>query len=242
MDKKTVDANTATNDSAAARAQQELAGILYAVSHDLRAPLRAITGFAQALQEHAGSSLDETAQRYLQRIQQSNQKLSQLLDALLALSRITQEELRCQEIDLSQLCRELASALETRYPQQRVQLDIQPEMQVHADPQLFKSALEQLLDNAWKATAAAAEPHIVVTCAHLSGKAIVSVQDNGLGFDMLYTEKLFIPFQHLHAAVYNNGLGIGLASVQRIVTKHNGRVWADAKPQQGAIFRIELPD
>lgn len=222
-------------------AQQELAGLLYAISHDVRAPLRSIAGFTQALQEHLGPALDETAQRYLQRIQQANQKLAVFIEGLLSLSRITHAELHRQQLDLTRLCDEACTVVRARYPQQPVSLELQKGMQIRADAQLLKVALEHLLDNAWKATAQAERAHIAVSCVSTSERALVTVRDNGVGFDMVYATKLFVPFQHLHAAGFSAGLGLGLATAQRIVLKHGGRMKAEAQPHQGAAFHLDMP-
>lgn len=221
--------------------EQELAAVLYAVSHDLRAPLRAISGFSQALHEHAGDALDPTASRYLERIQQANRRLAELIDGLLSLSRVTQAELRLQTVNLTVLCTQAAALARTRHPEQQVKLELQAGMQVSADTQTLQAAFEQLLDNAWKATAQRDSACVEVSCTMADGHSLVRVQDNGLGFDMQYAEKLFVPFQHLHASGFEKGLGIGLALVQRVVNKHGGRVWASSEPDKGAVFFLELP-
>lgn len=222
-------------------AQQELANLLYAISHDVRAPLRSIAGFTQALQEHSGAVLDDTAKRYVQRIQQANQKLSAFIEALLSLSRITHADLHLQSVDLTGLCGEAAAGVRAQYPQQAVTLEIQDGMQVRADAQLLLMVLQHLLDNAWKATAHTHAACIVVSCHNTGGRDVITVRDNGIGFDMSYADKLCVPFQHLHAGEFATGIGIGLATVQRIALKHGGRVRAEARPLQGASFHLELP-
>lgn len=223
-------------------AQQELAGLLYAISHDVRAPLRSIAGFTQALQEHSEAVLDETAQRYLQRIQQANQKLAAFIEALLSLSRIAHAELHLHMVDLTRLCGEVAAGLRTHYPQQSVTLELGESMSVRADPQLLQTALEHLLDNAWKATAHTDGARVAISCHDIDERdiKIITVRDNGVGFDPSYTHKLCVPFQHLHASEFAAGLGIGLATLQRIALKHGGRVWAEAL-SPGASFHLELP-
>lgn len=222
--------------------EQELAAVLYAVSHDLRAPLRAVSGFTQALQEHAADTLDPTALRYLERIQQANQKLAALIDALLSLSRVTQAELHHQLIDLTALSKRAAAQVRQRYPEQRVQLDLQDGMQVYADQQLLQLALEQLFDNAWKATARSEQARIEVNCSVSPSDIIVRVRDNGLGFNMQYAEKLFVPFQQLHASGFQSGLGIGLALVQRVASKLGGRASGEGEPDKGATFSLAWPN
>lgn len=222
------------------RVQEELAGILYAISHDVRAPLRSIAGFTQALQEHAAADLDDTALRYLQRIQQANQKLATFIDGLLTLSRITHAELRPQDVDLTRLCSEVADAVRARHPQQQVTVTLQENMQVWADAQLLKMAFDQLFDNACKATADCAQPRIDVDCTATQHGQTIAVRDNGIGFDMQYADKLFVPFQRLHAGNFAAGPGVGLAAVQRILLRHDGSVTASSSPA-GAVFQLELP-
>lgn len=222
------------------RVQEELAGILYAISHDVRAPLRSIAGFTQALQEHAGPALDDTALRYLQRIQQANQKLSMFIDALLTLSRVTHAELRPQEVDITRLCAEVADAVRVRHPQQQVTVTLQENMRAWADAQLLRVALDQLFDNAWKATTLSAHPRIDVDCTATQRGQTIAVRDNGIGFDMQYVDKLFVPFQRLHAGNFAAGAGVGLPTVQRILLRHDGSVTASSSPA-GTIFQLELP-
>lgn len=222
-------------------AQKEMAGLLYAISHDVRAPLRSIAGFSQALQEHCAASLDDAAQRYLQHILQANQKLSAYIEGLLSLSRITHAELRVLEIDLTELCNRTTNLMRSRYPQQSVAVALQSDMQVRGDPQLLKTALEHIFDNAWKATASTPDASFAVNCRVQNEHVVVTLCDNGIGFDMHYLDKLFVPFQHLHASEFSAGLGIGLATVQRIALKHGGYIHAESHPQHGTAFHLELP-
>lgn len=221
--------------------QQEMNGLLYAISHDLRAPLRAISGFSQALREQAAATLDSTGLHYLQRVEDSSRRMALLLDGLLSLSRLSQAEMVCMDIDLSRLSQEAASSVAAQYPQHHPQLIIAPDMHVHADARLLKQALQRLFDNAWKCTAGKTDALIEVGHTEMENQPVYYVRDNGIGFDMSFAGKLFVPFQHLHARSELNGIGLGLASFQRIIARHSGRVWAQAKPDTGAQFFFTLP-
>lgn len=224
-----------------AQQQQELSSLLYAVSHDLRAPLRAISGFGQALREHAAGMLDETGLHYLQRIEDSSRRMGTLLEALLSLSRLSQSELMRLNVDVTQLAHEAVALVAAEYPSHRPAVIVAPGMRAHADPRLLKQALQRLLDNAWKCTLARGEPRIEIGCIQHEAQAAYFVRDNGVGFDMSYARKLFVPFQQLHARTELNGLGVGLATVQRIVALHGGRAWAEAQTDAGAQFFFTLP-
>jgi light-regulated signal transduction histidine kinase (bacteriophytochrome) len=221
-------------------ANRELEAFAYAVSHDLRAPLRSMSGFSQILQESAPPGLDEKSRHYLQRIHDASVRMSSLIDDLLNLSRIGRSELTARPIDLSQIAAEAAAAVRERHPTRAVQLEITPAMQVNADPRLLRIALENLLSNAWKYTARS--PHARVSIGTQAGEhgPVYFIRDNGVGFDMKYADKLFVPFQRLHPDAEFPGNGIGLVTVQRIVARHGGRIWADAKPDEGATFYFTL--
>lgn len=221
--------------------QQEMNGLLYAISHDLRAPLRAISGFGQALREHDQTKLDATGLHYLQRIEHAAQRMSILLDALVAISRLSQVEMTYTEFNLGQVATEAAATVALRYPQHHPQLVVAPNLMVRGDARLLRDALQRLLDNAWKCTAGRVNARIEIGQAMAEQRPCYYVRDNGVGFDMNYAAKLFVPFQHLHAHHALNGIGIGLACVQRIVARHGGRVWAEAKPDGGAQFFFTLP-
>ncbi len=219
---------------------RELESFAYAVSHDLRAPLRSLSGFSQLLQENPQAALDEKSLHYLKRINESSRRMSALIEDLLSLSRISRSELKPQPVDLTQLTLEVATTLRERYPQHALSFDVQPGMTVLGDHRLLKIAMENLLDNAWKYTKHTENPQVVVACERSESGTTYFVRDNGVGFDMAYSEKLFGPFQRLHADPQYPGTGIGLVTVQRIVARHGGRIWAQAVPDQGATFYFTI--
>lgn len=221
-------------------ANRELEAFAYAVSHDLRAPLRSMSGFSQILQENAPPGLDEKSRHYLQRIHDASLRMSGLIEDLLNLSRIGRSELTARAVDLSQIAAEAAAAVRERHPARAVQLEITPAMEVNADPRLLRIALENLLSNAWKYTARSAHARVAIGTQAGEHGPVYFVRDNGVGFDMKYADKLFVPFQRLHPETEFPGNGIGLVTVQRIVARHGGRIWADAKPDEGATFYFTL--
>jgi light-regulated signal transduction histidine kinase (bacteriophytochrome) len=221
-------------------ANRELEAFAYAVSHDLRAPLRSMSGFSQILQETAPAGLDEKSRHYLQRIHDASMRMSGLIEDLLNLSRIGRSELTARPISLSQVAAEAAAAVRERHPKRDVQLDIAQGLEVNADPRLLRIALENLLSNAWKYTARASQASVSVGMQTGEHGPVYFVRDNGVGFDMKYADKLFVPFQRLHPETEFPGSGIGLVTVQRIIARHGGRIWADAKPDEGATFYFTL--
>jgi light-regulated signal transduction histidine kinase (bacteriophytochrome) len=223
-------------------ATQELEAFSYSVSHDLRSPLRSIDGFSQALLEDCPALLDATGLDYLTRIRRGAQRMSQLLDDLLKLSRVSRNELQLDDQDLSALCLQVLDGLQRDAPERRVELRVQAGLRVRADGRLLQAALEHLLGNAWKFTAHTPAPRIEVgATATPGGERAFFVRDNGAGFDPAYAGKLFSPFQRLHPATEFEGSGIGLAIVQRILRRHQGRVWAEAASGAGATFFFWLP-
>jgi light-regulated signal transduction histidine kinase (bacteriophytochrome) len=221
-------------------ANRELEAFAYAISHDLRAPLRSMSGFSQILQENAPPGLDEKSRHYLQRIHDASMRMSGLIDDLLNLSRIGRSELTARPISLSQVAAEAAAAVRERHPKRDVQLEVAPGLEVNADPRLLRIALENLLSNAWKYTARASPARVSVGVQAGEHGPVYFVRDNGVGFDIKYADKLFVPFQRLHPETEFPGSGIGLVTVQRIIARHGGRVWADAKPDEGATFYFTL--
>jgi light-regulated signal transduction histidine kinase (bacteriophytochrome) len=221
-------------------ANRELEAFAYAVSHDLRAPLRSMSGFSQILQENAPPGLDEKSRHYLQRIHDASLRMSSLIDDLLNLSRIGRSELTARPISLSQIAAEAAAAIRERHPTREVQLEITPGMEVTADPRLLRIALENLLSNAWKYTSRSPQARVCVGTQAGDSGPVYFVRDNGVGFDMKYADKLFVPFQRLHPESEFPGSGIGLVTVQRIVSRHGGRIWADAQPDAGATFYFTM--
>jgi light-regulated signal transduction histidine kinase (bacteriophytochrome) len=219
---------------------RELESFAYAVSHDLRAPLRSLSGFSQLLQETQHASLDEKSLHYLKRINDASNRMSTLIEDLLSLSRISRSELAPRPVDLSQLALDVAATMRERYPQHSVTLEVEPNMTVLGDHRLLKIAMDNLLDNAWKYTQYTQDPQVFVGSQHSGGSTEYFVRDNGVGFDMAYSSKLFGPFQRLHADPRYPGTGIGLVTVQRILARHGGRIWAQATPDQGATFYFTL--
>lgn len=226
---------------AIATANRELEAFAWSVSHDLRAPLRAIDGFSSLLEEDAGTSLDATSRGYLARIRGAAQRMGELIDDLLMLSRVTRTDLTVTEIDLSRLAEEVIADLRAKQTatgtERQVTVDIQRGMHARGDARLVRIVLENLLANAWKFTRARAQAHIVVEQAE---DGTVRVVDDGVGFDMGQRHRLFVPFQRLHSPEPYEGSGIGLATVQRIVLRHAGQVGAESRPDGGAVFWFRL--
>lgn len=233
------------------RKNKELEAFSYSVSHDLRAPLRAITGYSSMLLADYPDKLDAQGQHYLDRIQDSAQRMNQLIDDLLSLSRVTSSALNRQSVNLSQVAYEIANELRTRDPERQVDIYIEDDLIIDGDARLLRIALENLLGNAWKYTGkreaaiiefgSVASDEVAVKGdqgripRHLAPVAYY-VRDNGAGFDMDYADKLFAPFQRLHRSQDFPGTGIGLATVQRIISRHGGQIWVDAAKDQGATF------
>jgi signal transduction histidine kinase len=223
-------------------ANKELESFSYSVSHDLRAPLRAIDGFSQALLDDFPNNVSAEANRYLLRIQSSTQRMGQLIEDLLNLARVSRGALSRRKVDIGSLARQVVIDLQQRDPGRTVEISIWDGMSAEADPRLLRAALENLIGNAWKFTSKAAGPRIEVGAMRDGGQVTFFVRDNGAGFDMTYADKLFGAFQRLHAANDYTGTGIGLATVQRIIHRHGGRIWADAQVGKGAVFYFTLPE
>ena len=220
---------------------QELEAFSYSVSHDLRAPLRAISGYADLVAANLAGQLAGENAHYLTRLKASARRMNQLIDDFLLLSRAARSEPRRKQVDLSQLAREVIDALVQQHPEHKVEVTIASGMTAHGDPNLLRIVLENLLGNAWKYTNSAEAPRIEFGSEAGAGETVFFVRDNGVGFDMRYADKLFVPFQRLHTASEFEGSGIGLATVQRIVRRHGGRVWAKAEVNRGATFYFALP-
>jgi signal transduction histidine kinase len=227
------------NATLAARSE-ELEAFSSSVSHDLRAPLRAIDGFSQALLEDYADLLDAQGQDYLQRIHCATQKMAQLIDDLLKFSRLTRRELNLAQIDLSALALWVAAELEESQPNRRVTFRIGPGHIDSGDPNLLKVVIENLLGNAWKFTGNKKEATIEFGASEADGKTVYFVRDNGAGFDMTHADKLFGIFQRLHLEKEFPGIGIGLSLVKRIIHRHGGRVWAESEKGEGATFYFTL--
>ncbi|WP_224983146.1 sensor histidine kinase [Geomonas agri] len=222
-------------------ANQELDAFAYAVSHDLRAPLRAMIGFSEALREDCAAQLSEEGLDHLHEIQTAGYRMGELVDGLLVLSRSLRGTLECQLVDVSALAQRLLKDLERAEPNRMVRWQIEEGLQVNGDPRMVEMLLTNLLSNAWKYSATASTPRITVSSERRDGRHFITVADNGAGFDMRHAERLFKPFQRLHRQDEFPGIGIGLATVQRIVNRHGGAIEADGEPGKGATFRFWLP-
>lgn len=223
-------------------ANRELDSFAYAVSHDLRAPLRAMSGFSQALVEDYSASLPEEALSYLEQIDLASHKMGELIDGLLTLSRSTRGELQHDAVDLSDLAGRVLAELARSDPERRVATEVEAGLQIYGDARMIEVMMRNLLGNAWKYTAHAAAPCIRLHAEEHAGRCWFCVADNGAGFNMAYASKLFQPFQRLHSQQEFPGIGIGLATVLRIVNRHGGAIEAKAEPGQGAEFHFTLPD
>lgn len=222
-------------------ANKELEAFSYSVSHDLRAPLRGIDGFSQALVDRYGDKLDDKATHYIKRIRAGTQRMGELIDDLLTLSRVTRSEMRRRQVDLSALAKEILTELKQTQPERDVELAIAPGLIANGDPQLLRVVMENLLNNSWKFTSAKLHTRIEFSAIlQKDAKVVYFVRDNGAGFDMAYSNKLFGAFQRLHTTTQFPGTGIGLATVARIIHRHGGRVWAEAVVEESATFYFTL--
>jgi signal transduction histidine kinase len=219
---------------------QELESFSYAVSHDLRAPLRRIEAFSRAVLESQHERLDADGRRFFGRIREASRQMSQLIDDVLHLSKVSRAELRQQEVDLSALATAILERLREAEPDRVVETRIRPGVVVSGDGQLLRIALTNLLENAWKFTARQPEASIEFGLSSLAGESTYFVRDNGAGFDMAHADRLFGPFQRLHLATEFPGSGIGLATVRRIMHRMGGRVWAEGLVGRGATFHFTL--
>lgn len=221
-------------------ANQELESFSYSVSHDLRAPLRAVDGFSQALLEDYPEQLDKQGKVYLERVRVNVQRMGELIDDLLTLSKITRAEMNYEPVDLSTLVRTITVELKKQEPERQVEFVIEDDLHVDGDARLLQVALENLLDNAWKFTSK--QPKACIEFGSLNHDNVDTffVRDNGAGFDMTYANKLFGAFQRLHALSDFSGTGIGLATVKRVIRRHGGKVWAEGALNQGATFYFTL--
>jgi PAS domain S-box-containing protein len=222
-------------------ANRELESFAYSISHDLRAPLRGIDGFSHLLAEEYGERLDDQGRGYLERVRRAAQRMGNLIDDILELSRVTRQEMRRVRVDLSQIAAELLEERARSEPEHRVGLSIAPGCTAFGDPQLLRVMLQNLLENAWKYSAKTASPRIEFGCETEEGTTVFFVRDNGVGFDMRYADRLFTPFQRLHKPEEFEGTGIGLATVARVVHRHGGRVKALSQPGKGTTIRFTLP-
>jgi signal transduction histidine kinase len=222
------------------RVNKELEAYSYSIAHDLRAPLRAVTSFSQILLDDAAEKLDSDQRDSLQRVVNASKHMADLIDDILELSRITRKELQREQIDLSGLVRDILEELRRADPVRKLTATIADGVTVEGDAKLLRVALENLLGNAWKYTAKVEQPSIEFGTTTQEEKTVFSLKDNGVGFDMRYVDKLFHPFQRLHNSQDYEGTGIGLATVQRVVQRHGGQIWASGEPGKGASFYFTL--
>jgi signal transduction histidine kinase len=222
-------------------ANRELEAFSYSVSHDLRAPLRSIDGFALALIEDHGDRLEPSARQYVEIVRQESQRMGHIIDDLLGLARIGRGTLSRGPVNVSALCAEIVEDLRQREPQRRVAVDVMADMIVLADANLLRIALENLVGNAWKFTSRTPDARVEIGLGGTPALPSLYVKDNGAGFDAAHASKLFKPFARLHAASEYEGTGLGLATVARIVKRHGGAVAADSRPGEGATLSFTLP-
>jgi light-regulated signal transduction histidine kinase (bacteriophytochrome) len=223
------------------QAARELESFAYSVSHDLRAPLRVIDGFAQIMLEDYGERLDALGRDHLKRIVAAAGRMNSMIDTLLEMSRMTGRELHFERVDLSETARQLIEELKAAEPGRQVQVAVQPGLSVEGDRTLLRLVLQNLLGNAFKFSARTREARIEFG-RRADGDHAFFVRDNGAGFDMRFADRLFGAFQRLHSQSEFAGTGVGLATVQRIVRRHSGRIWAESEPGKGATFFFTMWD
>jgi signal transduction histidine kinase len=223
-------------------ANKELEAFSYSVSHDLRAPLRGIDGFSLALLEDYADKLDEDGRDYLHRVRAATQRMGILIDDLLGLSRVTRTEMRLEKADLGAIARSVAAELQKTQPQRQVDFRIAEGLEAFVDSHLLRIALENLMGNAWKFTSKRESACIEFASTHCDGRLTYYVRDDGAGFDPAYADRLFGAFQRLHDKNDFPGTGVGLATVQRIIHRHGGRIWAESAVDRGATFYFMLSE
>jgi len=228
------------SSSQLAATNKELETFSYSVSHDLRSPLRSIDGFSQALLEDYTESLDDTGKDYLNRLRTASQKMGELIDGLLKLSRLTRSEMHQEEVNLSMLVQEITSRLHENEPKRQAEFVIRKGLATQGDPELLSALFENLLGNAWKFTSKSKETRIEFGTTKNGNQTTYFINDNGAGFDMTYADKLFGAFQRLHDVSEFPGTGIGLATVVRIINRHGGKIWAEGAVNKGATFYFTL--
>ncbi|MGH2875804.1 MAG: sensor histidine kinase, partial [Solirubrobacteraceae bacterium] len=227
-------------NDALAKANAELDAFSYSVSHDLRGPLRAIDGFSRIVIEEGTEQLSDEQQRYLGLVRSNTQKMGELIDDLLALSRVGSRPLERHTVDTNNLVAEVRASFADEIADREVEMTVGDLPQVRADRALLRQVFHNLIGNALKYSRDRSPARISVTPEHDGGETVFNVRDNGVGFDMRYADKLFEVFQRLHRAEDYEGTGVGLAIVARIISRHGGRVWADSSPGEGAVFHFTL--
>ena len=220
---------------------RDLEAFSYSVSHDLQAPLRSINGFSEILLEECQANINGEARDYLNRINVASKKMSQLVKALLGLSRASRYEINKDEINLSEMVKQIVDELMELHPDQNINIEIESNMKVYADASLLRVVMNNLLSNAWKFTSKSSAAVIKVGKTTNDREPAIYVQDNGVGFDEQDADKLYLTFQRMHGGDEFQGSGIGLATVKRIIQRHAGRVWAESRPGEGATFYFSLP-
>lgn len=210
------------------------------MSHDLRAPLRTLDGFSQAVIEDYGDKLDETGKDYLRRVRDATKHMDQITKDMLTLSRVIRSELRMDDVNLSDIVSTIAKELREKAPGRKVEFIISPDMTAKGDASLLQMALFNLIENSWKFTAKIKEARIEFGTIFKDNEQIYFIKDNGVGFDMQYIDKLFQPFQRLHTDDEYPGTGIGLATVQRVIRRHSGRIWAESQVGKGTTIYFTL--
>lgn len=222
---------------------EELDQILYAISHDLRAPLRAIDGFSMAVFEDYGDKLDDTGRDYLERVRNGGQRINEYIEGLLIVSRHSRGEIVLEEVNLSNLARETGALLDTKYSDHSPSFTIQDDVIAKIDRRLARFLLEKILDNCWKFTTKTANAEVEFGVKEIDGNQAYFFNDNGAGFDMQYAnERLFGPFQRMHSEEDFDGLGVGLATAKRIVSRHKGKIWAESEVGKGTTIFFSLED
>ena len=220
----------------------EMEAFSYSVSHDLRAPLRSMDGFSKVLMEDYADKLDDEARGYLQRICDSAGRMGSLIDDMLALSRTSRAEIKRVRIDLHDIAEIISLQLQSAEPERSAHIEIEQDLVLFADKNLITIVLDNLMSNAWKYSSGNDDTRIKIGKMKIEGEKVFYCKDNGVGFDFRYVNKLFIPFQRLHVSGEFEGNGIGLATVQRVINRHEGRIWAESTPGEGATFYFVIPD
>jgi light-regulated signal transduction histidine kinase (bacteriophytochrome) len=237
---KKLNENLLRHTTELAAINKELEAFSYSVSHDLRAPLRSIDGFSQALLEDYSDKLDEEGKDYLIRVRKATQHMGNIIDDLLKLSRITRRTLDTEKVNLGDLSKSIIDDLQKKESDRKVKVSIDDDLTVMGDKQLLNMALENIIENAWKFTNKKSNAKIEIGKTKKNNKDVFFVRDNGAGFDMNYVDKLFVPFRRLHSNDEFEGIGIGLGIVNRIIHRHGGEIWAEGREGEGATFYFSL--